>query len=179
MERRRKMKGLLASCAFLMAIVFAGVVARAEDTQIPLAYRNVGVDEHLNLQLPLDARLYDENGQYTSLSAVLHPNRPILLQLGYLGCPMLCDAISHSLVDAAKQLDLTIGKDFDFVFVSIDPTDTPALATLKRNRNMVSRTRLVDFIFWWASRKKLTRSRRRWDSDIRTRRTGNLPIRRW
>lgn len=127
------MKVVLSIFAMLAAMGFAGSVARADQSQIPAAYRNVGVDEHLNLQLPLDARLYDENGQYTSLGAMLHPNRPILLQLGYLGCPMLCDAISHSLVDACKPLNLTIGKDFDFVFVSIDPTDTPALATLKRN----------------------------------------------
>jgi protein SCO1/2 len=121
------------------AMVFAVSIARAEDSQtadksqLPAAYRNVGVDEHLNLELPLDSRLYDENGQYTSLRAMLHANRPILLQLGYLGCPMLCDTLSRSVVDSAKRLDLTIGKDFDFVFVSIDPTDTPALATLKRN----------------------------------------------
>src|SRR5580704_9936861 len=118
--RCRSMKTIVPIFAVLAAIVFAGAAARADQSEIPAAYRNVGVDEHLNLQLPLDARLYDENGQYTTLGAVLHPNRPILLQLGYLGCPMLCDAISHSLVDAAKQLDLTIGKDFDFVFVSID-----------------------------------------------------------
>jgi protein SCO1/2 len=133
------MRKILLICAMLAAMIFAASVVRAEDSlgadksQIPAAYRNVGVDEHLNLELPLDSRLYDENGQYTSLRSVLHPNRPILLQLGYLGCPMLCDTLSHSLVDSAKRLDLTIGKDFDFVFVSIDPTDTPALATLKRN----------------------------------------------
>jgi protein SCO1/2 len=127
------MKAMGPIFAMLAAITFAASTVRADNSQIPAAYRNVGVDEHLNLELPLDARLYDENGQYTSLRAVLHPDRPILLQLGYLGCPMLCDTVSHSLVDAAKKLDLTIGKDFDFVFVSIDPTDTPALATLKRN----------------------------------------------
>ena len=127
------MKAICPMLAVLAAMIFAGGIARADQSQIPLAYRNVGVDEHLNLQLPLDTRLYDENGQYTTLAAMLHPDRPILLQLGYLDCPMLCDAISHSLVDATKNLELTVGKDFDFVFVSIDPTDTPAMATLKRN----------------------------------------------
>jgi protein SCO1/2 len=105
----------------------------AAGTQLPAAYRNVGIDEHLNLQLPLDVNLYDENAQFVTLAQLLRPNRPILLQLGYLECPMLCDTISRSLVDSAKKIDLDIGKDFDFVFVSIDPSDTPTLATLKRN----------------------------------------------
>jgi protein SCO1/2 len=124
--------------AVVLSIGLSG--ARGEDAQVsasgdqvPLAYRNVGVVEHLNRQLPLDARLYDEDGQYTSLRQILKPNRPLLLQLGYLGCPMLCDTIARSLVDSARKIDLNIGKDFDYVFISIDPTDTPTLATLKRN----------------------------------------------
>ena len=32
-----------------------------------------------------------------------------------------------------RKIDLNIGKDFDYVFISIDPSDTPTLATLKRN----------------------------------------------
>jgi protein SCO1/2 len=105
----------------------------ASGTQVPGAYRDVGVTEHLNGLLPLDARLYDENGQYVTLGELLRPDRPMVLQLGYLGCPMLCDTISRGLVDSAKKIDLDIGRDFNFLFVSIDPTDTPTLATLKRN----------------------------------------------
>ena len=124
-----------------MALVAAmGGIARADNvpnpaagTQLPAQYRNVGVDEHLNLQLPLDATFYDENAQFVTLAQLLRPNRPILLQLGYLECPMLCDTVSRSLVDSAKKIDLDIGKDFDFVFVSIDPTDSPDLAKLKKN----------------------------------------------
>jgi len=121
-------------------LLTATAIARADvspvaapGTQIPQIYRNVGVVEHLNRQLPLDARLYDEDGQYVTLRQILQPGRPLLLQLGYLECPMLCDTISRDLMDSAKSLDLSIGKDFDYVFISIDPTDTPTLATLKRN----------------------------------------------
>jgi len=120
--------------AAMAGIAFADNVPNpAAGTQLPAAYRNVGVDEHLNLQLPLDVQFYDENAQFVTLAQLLRPNRPILLQLGYLECPMLCDTISRSLVDSAKKIDLDIGKDFDFVFVSIDPTDSPDLAKLKKN----------------------------------------------
>jgi protein SCO1 len=131
------MKRFLATFLTLIALAAS---ARADDAlplpasqQTPDAYRDVGVDQHLNALLPLDARLYDENGQYTSLGKVLSSGRPIVLQLGYLECPGLCDMISREVVNAAQKIDLTIGKDFDFVFVSIDPTDTPVMATLKQN----------------------------------------------
>lgn len=124
----------------LLAVIALSAGARADDAQIsasgdqvPLEYRNVGVVEHLDRQLPLDARLYDEDGQYVTFRQILHSGRPVLLQLGYLGCPMLCDVIARSLVDSARKIDLNIGKDFDYVFLSIDPSDTPTLATLKRN----------------------------------------------
>jgi protein SCO1/2 len=130
---------LISSFWIAMVAAMAGIACAdnvpnpAAGAQLPPAYRNVGVDEHLNLQLPLDVTFYDENAQFVTLGQLLRPDRPILLQLGYLECPMLCDTISRSLVDSAKKIDLDIGKDFDFVFVSIDPTDSPDLAKLKKN----------------------------------------------
>ncbi|MGD0462439.1 MAG: SCO family protein [Tepidisphaeraceae bacterium] len=102
-------------------------------SQLPAAYRNVGVDEHLNAQLPLDLQFFDDKAQHVRLGELLHPNRPVLLQLGYLECPMLCDTVSRALVDSSKKIGLDIGKDFDFVFVSIDPTDSADLAGLKKD----------------------------------------------
>jgi len=119
--------------AFAAGVRADNVPSLPGGTQVPEAYRQVSVSEHLNGELPLDARFYDEESQYVTLRQLLKPNRPILLQLGYLECPMLCDTISRSLIDSAKKVGLNVGSDFDFVFVSIDPTDTPTLATLKRN----------------------------------------------
>jgi protein SCO1/2 len=127
---------------FLAALLIAigAQAARASWTpdtgagsQLPAAYRNVGVDEHLNVQLPLDLQFFDEKAQPMTLGELFHPNRPVLLQLGYLECPMLCDTVSRGLVDSSKKIGLDIGKDFDFVFVSIDPTDSADLARLKKN----------------------------------------------
>jgi protein SCO1 len=125
----------------LAAVITAGAgMARANwapddsaGTQLPAAYRNVGVDEHLNAALPLDLQFFDEHAQHVTLGQFFHPDRPVLLQLGYLQCPMLCDQVSRGLVDSAKNVGLDIGKDFDFVFVSIDPTDSPDIAQLKKD----------------------------------------------
>jgi protein SCO1/2 len=125
----------------MMLIAVGTSIARANwaqdatnaQQQVPAAYRNVGIDEHLNAQLPLDLRFYNENAQKVTLGDMFHHGRPVVLQLGYLQCPMLCDQVSRGLVESAKKIDLDIGKDFDFLFVSIDPTDSPDLAKIKLN----------------------------------------------
>jgi protein SCO1/2 len=128
------------AAALLLAAIAVPARASSDDflppmatDHIPLQYQNVGVVEHLDRQLPMDATFFNENGKATTLRKIMTDGHPVLLQLGYLECPMLCDTISHSLVDAAKQSNLEVGKDFDFVFISIDPDETPTLATLKRN----------------------------------------------
>ena len=137
----RNMKPTFSCFLAMMSIAVGASTARAnwadesnkQQQQVPAAYRNVGVDEHLNAQLPLDLRFYDSKAQKVTLGDMFHHGRPVILQLGYLDCPMLCDQISHGLVESAKKIDLDIGKDFDFLFVSIDPTDSPDLAKIKLN----------------------------------------------
>lgn len=139
-ESCRNMRAVLPYylAAMLMAIGTPAARANWADdatagTQLPAAYRNVGVDEHLNSQLPLDLQFINEKAQFVRLGDLFHHDRPVLLQLGYLQCPMLCDQVSRGLVDSSKEIGLDIGKDFDFVFVSIDPTDSADLAQIKLN----------------------------------------------
>jgi protein SCO1 len=141
-ESCRNMKSLVWTIFAVMLIAISAQAVRAAwapdasagaNAQLPAAYRNVGIDEHLNSSLPLDLRFFDEKAQYVTLGQLFHPNRPVLLQLGYLECPMLCDTISRGLVDSSKKIGLDIGKDFDFVFISIDPSDSADLARLKKD----------------------------------------------
>jgi protein SCO1/2 len=92
----------------------------------------VKVIEHTGAQLPLDLPFVDETGQPVTLRKYFAGNRPVVLQLGYYGCPMLCGLISRGLVESVKQVSLTAGKDYELVFVSIDPKETPELAMRKK-----------------------------------------------
>jgi protein SCO1 len=99
---------------------------------LPPQYQNVGVDEHPNVQIPLDLQFLDENSRIATLGQYFKTGKPVILQLGYYSCPKLCDVISRALVDTARDMSLSAGKDFTFVFVSINPAETPALAGMKR-----------------------------------------------
>ena len=58
--------------------------------------------------------------------------RPVILTLNYYRCPMLCGLQLNGVVDGLEQLDWTPGVEFEMVTVSIDPLETPELATAKK-----------------------------------------------
>src|SRR5579859_7472041 len=88
--------------------------------RVPDEIKNVGVTEHLAVSLPLDARFINERGEELPLRSYFGHGRPVVLQLGYFQCPMLCGLVSKGLLDSVKQVNLKAGTDFDMLFVSID-----------------------------------------------------------
>lgn len=95
---------------------------------MPRELQGVGVDEKLKALLPLDANLYDENGNSVELRKYFGTGRPVILQLGYFGCPKLCDEVARGTVDSLREVDLNLGDDFTVLYVSIDPNEKPELA---------------------------------------------------
>src|SRR5271156_3162935 len=57
--------------------------------QLPQVLQKVGVSQHLNQQLPLDATFVDETGKQVKLGDYFGKH-PALLSLVYYTCPMLC-----------------------------------------------------------------------------------------
>jgi protein SCO1/2 len=98
----------------------------------PKEYQNVGIDEHRGAQLPLDATFTDENGKAVTLRDYFSDGKPVILQLGYFGCPMLCDQVSKGTLDSVKGIDLKIGSDFKILHISFDPKETWHDGNLKK-----------------------------------------------
>ena len=98
---------------------------------LPPGLRNVGLEQKLNQQAPLHLNFRDENGRELPLSAYFG-QKPVILALVYYQCPMLCTQILNGLVISLRGMSLESGRDFEVVSVSIDPTETPALAARKK-----------------------------------------------
>lgn len=94
--------------------------------------KEITVIEHAGSALPLGLKFTDETGQQVTLGQYFSGKRPVILQLGYFGCPMLCGYISQGTITAFKAVSLVPGKDYDFVFVSIDPSEDAQLAAAKK-----------------------------------------------
>jgi protein SCO1 len=99
--------------------------------QLPTVLQKVGVAQHLNQALPLDAQFVDDTGRTVRLGDYFGKH-PAILSLVYYNCPMLCSEELDGLTGALEMVRLTPGKDFDIVIISIDPSETPEIAAKKK-----------------------------------------------
>jgi protein SCO1/2 len=117
--------------AALPALVTAPAAAH-DPSGDPLA--DVHFDQKLDAAIPSQLTFYDEAGNPVRLGDYLG-QKPLILQLGYYECPMLCDMVFQELAHKLGQVQgLTIGDHFQVLSVSIDPGETPAIAAGEKEK---------------------------------------------
>ncbi len=104
---------------------------------VPPEVRNVDIIERLDNPLPLDLTFTDDNGHAVSLRELFDGRRPVVLQLGYYKCPMLCNLVLNELVKGMKDLDWSPGDQFTVVSVSVNPLENAELAALKKQNYLL------------------------------------------
>ena len=113
-----------ALCVLLCSGVLAGS-ARAESFyEKPAEVQNVGIDEHLQAQLPLETAFLNHDGTRVRLADYFRNGKPVILSLNYSNCPMLCSLQLNGLIKSLGRLSLTAGVDYQLLSVSIDPKET-------------------------------------------------------
>jgi protein SCO1/2 len=104
-----------------------------QQTGLPPALLNVGIDQKLDAQIPLDATFRDEAGRTVQLREYFNGTRPVVLSLVFYECPMLCNQILNGLTGSLKGMSLKIGEDYDVLTVSFDARETAQLARRKKD----------------------------------------------
>jgi protein SCO1/2 len=123
---------LSASAAYAQAVPDStGLAAQ----NMPPVLRNVGFEPQLNARLPLDLAFRDETGRNVLLRDYF-TQKPVLLALVYYGCPMLCDQLEQGVVGTLRMLSFNPGRDYEVLFVSFDPRETPDMAAQKKETAM-------------------------------------------
>jgi protein SCO1/2 len=122
--------GWLLASGMAMAQGMAGPVYKSA-TPPPQILSNIGIDQNLKQQVPLDVPFKDENGRDVKLSDYFG-SKPVILSLVYYECPMLCTETLNGMVTAFKLLKFDVGQEFNVVTISFDARETPALATEKK-----------------------------------------------
>jgi protein SCO1/2 len=102
---------------------------------LPPALVNVGFDPQLNAQIPLDTPFLDEYGQPATLGEY-SGTKPVVLAFVYFTCPMLCNQVEQAVVGSLKMIAFNPGTDYEVVFISFDPNDTPDEALKKKHEAM-------------------------------------------
>lgn len=132
-----------AGTAIVLAPVLAAQVSGYGDKQMGPANEKspilskVGIAQRLNQQLPLNLAFTDDTGQQVQLASYFG-QKPAILALVYYQCPMLCSEELNGLTGALQMVDEAVGRDFNVIVVSIDPSEGTDLAATKK-RNYVKR----------------------------------------
>lgn len=129
----RRTATALALAALLCGLASAQIFTPPETKTIaPPGLEGVGIDQRLNEQVPLNLTFKDEQGMTVQLGDYFHQGRPVILNLVYYQCPMLCTEVLNGLTSALKVIKFVPGNQFEIVTLSIDPRETPQLAANKK-----------------------------------------------
>jgi protein SCO1/2 len=132
---------------FLLLMLAAAASAQRPGTEgpggpvsdvTPRELQGVGVDEKLGQKIDLNLTFIAEDGYPHKLAEYFAKGRPVILNLVYYSCPMLCNLVLNGQVDVLRQLPWTPGKEFEVVTVSIDPTENFGLARTKKAAYLAS-----------------------------------------
>jgi protein SCO1/2 len=97
----------------------------------PPGLKNVGIEQHLDEQIPPDLNFRDETGKPVRLGDYFG-KKPMILNLVYYNCTMLCGEVLSGLESALRVLKFDVGKEFGVLTISFDPRETPDMATQKK-----------------------------------------------
>lgn len=100
---------------------------RADKT--PAEIEDVDIEEKTGDDLPLDLPFRDEDGKPIELGELFETGKPVIMTFNYSDCPMLCSVQLGGVVDALRQMDLRLDQQFRIVTVTLDPTESPEIAS--------------------------------------------------
>src|SRR5262252_6090616 len=80
-------------------------------TDVVPILRDVGVDQKLDQQVPLDLKFTDSTGKDVTLREYFSGKRPVVLALVYYQCPMLCMQVLSGLVGSLEGLPMDAGRE--------------------------------------------------------------------
>jgi len=132
----RRVAGLLLLAACCSPLTALGQYAQppqsgVSSSDVPLALKNIGIEQRLNGQIPLETTFRDETGRTVKLGEYFG-NKPVFISLVYYNCPMLCNQVLNGLVSGLRTIPFTVGKEFDVITVSFDPREGPSDAVRKK-----------------------------------------------
>jgi protein SCO1/2 len=90
----------------------------------------IGIDQKLGEQIPLDLTFYDEMGHPVHLRQLIHS--PTILAPVYYSCPNVCSFLLTNLAGTLDKMASEPGKEYSVISVSFDEKEKPDLALQKK-----------------------------------------------
>ncbi|MCL4850844.1 MAG: SCO family protein [Bryobacteraceae bacterium] len=117
---------------WISLLLIAAALLPAADPQLPAELEGVGVVERIGDSIDLGLAFTDETDRSVALREYFSSDRPVVLNLVYYNCPMLCNLVLNGQTSTLRQIPWTPGNEFEIVTISIDPSETHELARSKK-----------------------------------------------
>jgi len=126
---------------------------------VPEEGQDIGVDTD-KIGTVIDANLVfrDSNSSLVRLADLFDGSRPVMMSFNYSDCPKLCSVQLENMSDALREVDFTVGKDFDFISISIDPNEQSVRAKANKEKYLKRYNRpesAAGWHFWTGDRETI------------------------
>jgi protein SCO1/2 len=141
--------------AAVLALVPAALPAQGEghpaSKTLKITDPDSAMEDKIGTRIDNTLQFQDERGYPLQLRQFFPGARPVILDLGYFGCPGLCGEVMNGMVDALNQIELEPSRDYEILSISIDPREGAPESTLakdKKNAFLVKLTKLGGQAGW-------------------------------
>ena len=128
----RSLVSILSTPALVLCLAVLAASLLPAEQEIPEELEGVGITEKLGEKVDLDLEFIDESGYPVKLGKFFNNGRPVILNLVYYSCPMLCTLVLNAQTKTIREIPWTPGEEYDIVTISIDPRETFDLARKKK-----------------------------------------------
>ena len=118
------------SKVFFALLVFLAGVNSFSQTTLFDKQMQVGFAEMQGKYADLNVRVVNEAGDTVNLKDVI--NKPTILNMVYFQCPGTCSPLMWGISKFIDEVDLQLGKDYQVVTISFDPTEKIVLGISKK-----------------------------------------------
>ena len=94
----------------------------------------VNVERKLGDRIPTDLTFQNEDGESVALETYLDGETPVVLNLVYHNCPMLCGLMLDGFTSSLESMAWTPGEEFRVLTVSFNHREGPEIAREKKER---------------------------------------------
>lgn len=114
---------LITTLIFLISIQTKGQRSTNDEPEI-------GVIEHLGEYFPKGVKIINENMDTVDLISLI--DKPTVVNFVYYRCPGICSPLMSGIAEVADKSDLILGKDYQILTISFDPSETIDLGIKKK-----------------------------------------------
>ncbi len=123
---------LLSALKTSPALAYVQNTTSALAHEVPPELEGVGIVEKLGDSLDLSLEFTSDRGEQVTLGEFFDGQRPVLFTIIYYSCPSLCNFHLNAVTETLKQLDWSVGEEFQLVAMTMNHHEDWELAAAKK-----------------------------------------------